>query len=73
MEYVKDVGVRPVSHNLEIAHRVFEGLRNKMLLVQQSGIEPQLQWLRRSVLVWSGVQDMDALGIFPLSQMYNIP
>ncbi|CZR65578.1 uncharacterized protein PAC_15478 [Phialocephala subalpina] len=67
VEYVKKVGVRPVSHNLDIAHRVFEGLRKEMVLVRQGGVKPQLQWLRFSVSVWSGIQDIDAPGMFPLS------
>lgn len=73
VEYVRKVGVRPVPHNLEIAHRVFEGLRKEMAFVRERRFKPQLQWLRLSVSVWSGIQDMDAPGMFPLSQMYNIP
>jgi hypothetical protein len=68
--FVEYVGV---ENNLKIAHRVFEGLRKEMILVRESGFEPQLQWLRLSVSVWGGIQDMDAPGMFPLSQMYNIP
>lgn len=56
VEYVRKVGVRPVPHNLEIAHPVFEGLRKEMAFVRERGFKPQLQWLRLSVSVWSGIR-----------------
>ncbi|TVY37822.1 hypothetical protein LOCC1_G008415 [Lachnellula occidentalis] len=57
VEFVKKMGVRPVSRNVDVAHRVFENIRKEMVLVLvwESGFESQLQWLRFSVSVWSGI------------------
>jgi hypothetical protein len=63
----------PPEGGLRLAYRVFAGLHEVLANLRAIGVPPQLQWLRLAPLVWQGLDNMDALGMFYLSRLHSIP
>lgn len=63
------------SRDLRLAHLVFAGLYEIWVSLneQKNKPKPKLQWLRLSCSVWAGLKDMDAPGMFYLSQLHGVP
>lgn len=59
--------------DLRLAHGVFATLHDIFESMRSHDTEPKLQWLRLSLFVWQGLENIDAPGMFYLGQLYNIP
>jgi hypothetical protein len=72
LSFVKAADER-LEGDLRLAHGVFAGLHKIVSTLRDSGVQPKLEWLRLALVVWQGLEDMDAPGMFYLSRLHGIP